>query len=464
MACVRVCPADAVAVEAQQVRIVDEACTRCGLCLPACPHDAIVAVGDVARAYELASGGHAVLILSVESAAYFYPSTPEQVVNACYAAGFRTVHRGVLGDELVAREYLAIWGDDGWGTMIRSTCPVIVETVRAQYPELIPYLAPVATPIAAEARYLKQLYGAGTPVVYAGVCITEGGPDVDAAITFEDLEDVFRRRGVVVAKQDEYFTRVPEERRRHLSIAGALPLEVLLEETQASRRFRKVRGLGGLGAIARAVAVDRLDLGFVDILPCEGCLDHPLLGPRDELFRRREIVGATEPARARGPVVDAGVAGAVRLGEVFPISRDGQRPQAEDVDAVLKEIGLAPNGKPWDCGACGYATCRAFANAAALGRTTLRSCPPYLDKQARAAQLQAAVDGLTGLATYRVLRDRLASEVARSDRTGDPFAVLFVDLDNFKKVNDEFGHEAGNEVLRGAVHSRAAPRSTSFPA
>jgi len=63
-----------------------------------------------------------------------------------------------------------------------------VETVRTQYPELIPYLAPVATPIAAEARYLKQLYGAGTPVVYAGVCLTEGGPDVDAAITFEELD------------------------------------------------------------------------------------------------------------------------------------------------------------------------------------------------------------------------------------------------------------------------------------
>src|SRR5206468_353568 len=99
----------------------------------------------------------------------------------------------------------------------------------------------------------------------------------------------------------EYFTRVPEERRRHLSMAGGLPLEVLLEETQASRRFRKVRGLSGLGAIARAVAVDRLDVGFVDILPCEGCLDHPLLGPRDELFRRRQIVGATEPGRSPTP-------------------------------------------------------------------------------------------------------------------------------------------------------------------
>ncbi len=167
-ACVRVCPADAVAVEAEKVRIVDESCTRCGLCLPACPHEAIIAVGDFERAYQLACGGRATIILSVESAVHFYPATPEQVVNACYAAGFRTVHRGVLGDELVAREYLRAWNDTGWGTMIRSTCPVIVETVRTKYPELIPYLAPVATPIAAEARYLKQMYGPGTSVVYAG--------------------------------------------------------------------------------------------------------------------------------------------------------------------------------------------------------------------------------------------------------------------------------------------------------
>src|SRR5207244_5669832 len=103
MACVRVCPADAVAVQGPEVRIVDEACTRCGLCLPACPHDAIVATGDVARALELAIGGRAALILSVEPAAYFYPATPEQVLNACDAAGFRTVHRRGLGEELGAR-------------------------------------------------------------------------------------------------------------------------------------------------------------------------------------------------------------------------------------------------------------------------------------------------------------------------------------------------------------------------
>ena len=465
LACVRVCPADAVAVEGERVWIVDESCTRCGLCLPACPHEAIYAAGDLQRAIELARGGRATLILTVESAAFFYPSTPEQVVNACYAAGFRIVHRGVLGDELVAHEYTRLLDDEGWGTMIRSTCPVIVETVRTQYPELVPYLAPVATPIAAEARYLKQLYGPRAPVVYAGVCLTEGGEDVDAAITFSDLKQLLERRGVRIEDQPTYFSRVPEERRRHWSTAGGLPLDVLMAERQASRRFRKLRGLTHLEALARAVAVDRIDLGFVDILPCEGCLDHPLIGPREELFWRREIVGATEPARARAPVVDATVSESVRVGAVFPLHRNGKAAPAEAVEPILAQIGVAPNGKPWDCGACGYASCRAFAEAAALGRTTLKSCPPFLEKQAQQAQMQAAVDSLTGLATFRVLRDRLANESARSARTGDGFAILFVDLDNFKRVNDEFGHEAGNEVLRQTARQFAALiRSTDLAA
>ncbi len=420
------------------------------MCLPACPHDAIFAIGDQNKALALAKGGDAVLILSVESAAHFYPATPEQVVNACYAAGYRAVHRGVLGDELVARQYRELLADDGWGTIIRSTCPVVVETVRTQYPELVPYLAPVATPIAAEARYLKALYGADTPVVYAGVCLTEGGPDVEAAITFAELEYVLTKRGVAVEEQALFFSRIPEERRRFWSTAGGLPLELLKEERQASRRFRKVRGLGQLEAIAHAVGVDRIDLGFVDILPCEGCLDHPLLGPRDQLFRRREIVGATEPPRATGSVLAEGVK--ISVGAVFPMHGNGHGASDEAVDEVLQKIGLAPNGRAWDCGACGYGTCQEFAQAAAQGRTTLKSCPPYLKRETALAHQAAAVDALTGLASFRVLRDRLATEVARARRTGERFAVLFMDLDNFKQVNDKFGHESGNAVLKAAAH------------
>lgn len=465
LACVRVCPADAVAVEGQQVWIVDQACTRCGVCVPACPHEAIRAVGDLERAVALAAGGSAALILGVESAAHFYPATPEQVVNAGYAAGFPVVQRGVLGDELVAAEYLRLWNEPGWGTLIRSTCPVVTAFVRERYPELVPYLAPIATPVAAEARYLRATHGAATPIVYAGVCLTDGQGDVDAAITFDELSQLFVQRGVRLADQASYFTRIPEERRRHYSTAGGLPLPVLASERQSSRRFRKVRGLDGLASIAHAVAVDRFDLGFVDILPCEGCLDHPLMGPREGLFRRRSIVDASEPPRAPAPVVDGSALDPVQLGAVFPLARREPEPPAVEVEAVLTLIGRAPNGRAWDCGACGYATCRRFAVAAVHGRTSLKSCPPYLEREARQARTQAAEDGLTGLATIRVLRERLVGEVARSRRSGEGFAVLFVDMDNFKQVNDQYGHEAGNAVLRRAARELLGiVRSTDFAA
>jgi diguanylate cyclase (GGDEF)-like protein len=452
LACVRVCPTDAIAVAVDEpllLRIDDEACIRCGQCLPACPHGAVKVNGEIGRALAIAAEGDGVLILSPESVAHFYPATPEQVINACYLAGFRAVTRGVIGDELVAAEYLKLWEEEPWGTLIRSTDPVVVDTVRLRYPELVPYLAPVTVPAVAEARYLRAQYGPGLKIAYAGVCLPINSPELDAAITFSDLDQIFRIRGANVLSQPIFFERVPEERRRHLSAAGGLPLALLEESRYSSRRFRKLRGLDALKAVARAVAVDRLDLGFVDILATEGSLDHPLSGPREELFWRRELLASTEPPRSRFPVVDTAVTAS--YGATFEIK---QRPVCADpgaVAAILEQIGKGPNGRPWDCRACGFDTCQRFAEAAALGRASLRQCAPYQERRAEEAQRSAAADALTGLSTYRVLRERLAFEIERSKRSNEGFALLFLDLDLFKQVNDQYGHEAGNEVLKSVA-------------
>jgi diguanylate cyclase (GGDEF)-like protein len=59
----------------------------------------------------------------------------------------------------------------------------------------------------------------------------------------------------------------------------------------------------------------------------------------------------------------------------------------------------------------------------------------------------ATHDYLTGLPNRSLFNERLDDAVARHKRSGESVAVLFCDLDGFKRVNDEFGHAAGDQLL-----------------
>ncbi|MCM2317095.1 MAG: diguanylate cyclase [Thermoanaerobaculia bacterium] len=60
----------------------------------------------------------------------------------------------------------------------------------------------------------------------------------------------------------------------------------------------------------------------------------------------------------------------------------------------------------------------------------------------------ARTDALTGLANGRAFRETLSRELLRSKREGGAIAVAYLDLDNFKRINDAFGHDEGDRVLR----------------
>jgi two-component system cell cycle response regulator len=60
----------------------------------------------------------------------------------------------------------------------------------------------------------------------------------------------------------------------------------------------------------------------------------------------------------------------------------------------------------------------------------------------------AVTDQLTGLHNRRYMESQLKSLLARSSRGGPPVSVLIADIDHFKRVNDLFGHDAGDDVIR----------------
>lgn len=478
MACVRVCPVEAVQVNDDRVEIAQESCIQCGLCVPACPHEAIGTHGEPESVRSLLGRDSPLLILATEANVHFYPATPEQVINACHAAGFRAVVPGALGDELVAREYLRVLAANGHRTWIRSTSPVVVEYCQRRHPELLAHLVPVASPPVAAARYLRAIGAEPVTIVYAGVSSPGDGPEVheviDAAITFDELGELLRERGAHPGNQAPFLTHLSVERRRHLSAAGGLPLPLLDSERMSSRRFRKVRGLENVAALAQAVRrpppasgngeAESEGLGFVDLMPHDGDADHPAMGPKEQLFWRRAVARLAEPARSALPVVDETVD--VDLRVTYRPGPAGEPPtEAEIVSLIDREIGRAPSGEFWDSRGCGYSGCCEFAAAVLRGRASLLMCPQHLHRKYEAAVREAAFDDLTGLYSYRMLRQRLREEVGRCHRTGVPFSLAFLDVDNFKGVNDSYGHTYGNDALRAVATSvKASIRSADFAA
>jgi diguanylate cyclase (GGDEF)-like protein len=67
------------------------------------------------------------------------------------------------------------------------------------------------------------------------------------------------------------------------------------------------------------------------------------------------------------------------------------------------------------------------------------------------AERRAQIDPLTGVLNRRSLIERLEAACVRARARNLPIALLFIDLDHFKQINDSFGHQAGDACLRGIV-------------
>ena len=97
-----------------------------------------------------------------------------------------------------------------------------------------------------------------------------------------------------------------------------------------------------------------------------------------------------------------------------------------------------------EVGALGYITDPTDLDLLLARTRTLLEFKAYLD----VCEEAAFTDHLTGLANRRRFERQLEREVSRTLRLSHPFSLLMIDIDNFKNLNDSFGHDAGDDAIR----------------
>ncbi|MBA2528185.1 MAG: diguanylate cyclase [Pyrinomonadaceae bacterium] len=125
-----------------------------------------------------------------------------------------------------------------------------------------------------------------------------------------------------------------------------------------------------------------------------------------------------------------------------------ENPQTKFIPIILQTAaGLRPADQRLgsEVGALGYITDPTDLDLLLSRARTLIEFKAYLDT----CEEEASTDHLTGLANRRRFERQLEREVARTLRYGHPFCLLMLDIDHFKQVNDNHGHEAGDEAIRG---------------
>jgi diguanylate cyclase (GGDEF)-like protein len=171
---------------------------------------------------------------------------------------------------------------------------------------------------------------------------------------------------------------------------------------------------------------------------------------REAIDRLGDALAAThDPEQLRRVLVETAVEATGAVGGVV-VGVNNELVKVGSPDAGRERIE-----QPLLAGQVSYGSMMLFAdNFSDEDRMTAASLASQAVIALEAARLhrmvsnQALVDGLTGLANRRSCEETLNAELARTERFPGPLALVVADLDDFKEVNDRYGHQAGDVVLR----------------
>jgi diguanylate cyclase (GGDEF)-like protein len=249
--------------------------------------------------------------------------------------------------------------------------------------------------------------------------------------------------------QGDFGVEVPTEGKDEFAALGmqfnemARQLEHRLEELQLERRrlreaiqrvgqsFGKTLERGALLEIAVQTAVDGVGAraGRAALrTDAHGRFDE--VAGEGDVNRYRNAIGAAEAA-----ALDAGTTVETEVGDAFALSHPLR---AQDSGRILGMLSVARAGEKFSAGER-----ELFGYLAGQAGVSIENADLH-----DTVKRQAVTDELTGLFNHRRFQEVIANEVERTKRGGPEIGLIMLDIDNFKRVNDTYGHMQGDLVLR----------------
>ena len=386
--CVRECPVKAIKIINGQAEVINDRCIGCGNCVRVCSQGAKIPLRSVDAVNEL-------LLSKNKIAACIAPSFPAEfdeiqdyriLAGMIRKLGFDFVTEVSFGADLVAREYEQMIQRNDYEGDISSDCPAIVYFIRHYHPDMVPYLAPIASPMVAMSRVMKKKHGDDLKVVFIGPCFAKKAEttEVDEVLTFRELREMFDNLNIRPENTDPSGFDPP-----HSGKGAIFPVSHGLYCTANNQEaIPEERVIIAEGQVNYKEAIREFEEGYIRkkhlmLLCCEGCIMGPGTSPGGKRFARSSAVGEyvtrkLEVLDRQAWVRDIEEYKTLDLSQTFtPEDRRIAPPDNVDVVNALQSMGKFAPKDHLNCGACGYDTCVDHASAIVNGLAETEMCLPF---------------------------------------------------------------------------------------